>query len=542
MSNSLTIEFDRPDRTYKPGEIVTGRILLETDRGDRCKGIVVRRYWRTHGKGNKDGQEPHEYHLHWGALPPGRHHEFSFEFATPEGPFTYHGHLLNVDHYVEVQVDIPWARDPRESEEFILLPGPVTRAPPFSLVEASEKGTVRVGRGCRGGLGLFLIFLGLVTLPPGILFMGIGTLLLFPLLKNYLAGDRLGRVSSFLDPTTAVPGQAVDASIRVEPKKPVQINSASVELRAREICVSGSGTSKTTHRHTVFSKAWPISGPGEVVAGTSTVLTAAAPIPEDAGYSFASPNNKLLWEAILRIDIPAWPDWEKVYPLVVWPPVGEIEVGPDLREVTVGHADPVPVPPSVTQDPGTEEPHQADAVLPDRPTGDIWPERAGVVDPEPGLEVIPPVEEELPPPEAPSEHEPRIRSEPVIEPDVAPDSPPVPSPKVPAFAAIVQAILEVDVFRGERDRHIKDLLGTGCRFPLEVDRVERTFAMYSDAEYRHGRTAYGKVADTDVQVSVWFPEARNEEVEALKEGDRVEVTGTVADWDRLRNSPRIKAD
>lgn len=512
VSDAIRIEFDRTDRTYRPGDIVRGRILLETDRGDRCKGIVVRRFWRTHGKGNKDGQEPHEYHLHWGALSQGLHHEFEFEFATPEGPFTYRGHLLNVDHYVEVQVDIPWARDPKESEEFILLPGPVTRPPPFSLVEASEKGTVRVGRGCRGALGVVLMLVGIASLPFGLLFMGIGLFLLFPLLKNYLAGDRLGRVSAFLDPTTAVPGQTVDASIRVEPKKTAQINSASVELRAREICVSGSGTSKTTHRHTVFSNIWPISGPGEVMAGAPTVLTAAVPIPEEAGFSFASPNNKLLWEAILRIDIPSWPDWKKAYPLVVWPPVGEIEVDPDLRELPVGYADSAARTVSMAPEP---------ELSPE-------PDSSG--------------EAELPLPEPVLDHELGAGFELPAETDTLPASPPEPQPTIPEFAATIQAILEVDVFRGERDRHIKELMGTACRFPLEVLRVERTFAMYSDADYRNGRTIQGTVAGSDLEVSVWFPESRNEEIEGYETGDRIEVSGIVAEWDRLRNAPKIKAD
>jgi hypothetical protein len=66
--------------------------------------------------------------------------------------------------------------------------------------------------------------------------------------------------------------------------------------------------------------------------------------------------------------------------------------------------------------------------------------------------------------------------------------------------------------------------------------------MYSDADYRNGRTIQGTVAGSDLEVSVWFPESRNEEVEVLKKGDRIDVSGTVAEWDRLRNSPKVKAD
>ena len=113
MSESLRIKFGRSDRTYRFGERVTGWVMIQTPRGQECKRIQLKTFWRTHGKGNRDEGEPRVVTLHSGPLPDPVPHLFEFEFSAPPGPFTYHGRYLNVDHYVEAQVDLPWARDPK---------------------------------------------------------------------------------------------------------------------------------------------------------------------------------------------------------------------------------------------------------------------------------------------------------------------------------------------------------------------------------------------------------------------------------------------
>ncbi|MBN1641736.1 MAG: hypothetical protein JXA09_10915 [Anaerolineae bacterium] len=43
MSNiSMSIELDRPDRTYAPGEEVKGTAIIQTDRECTCSGLSVR--------------------------------------------------------------------------------------------------------------------------------------------------------------------------------------------------------------------------------------------------------------------------------------------------------------------------------------------------------------------------------------------------------------------------------------------------------------------------------------------------------------------
>ena len=46
-----------------------------------------------------------------------------FNILVEGVPLTYRGEYLNIDHYVDVRIDIPWSLDPKASEEFLVLAG-----------------------------------------------------------------------------------------------------------------------------------------------------------------------------------------------------------------------------------------------------------------------------------------------------------------------------------------------------------------------------------------------------------------------------------
>ena len=109
------------------------------------------------------------------------------------------------------------------------------------------------------------------------------------------------------------------------------------------------------------------------------------------------------------------------------------------------------------------------------------------------------------------------------------------------LAEAVQAILAEDIIGGKRDSLIKNLLGQSHSFELIVERVERTIALFSDPDFRNGRTVTGVIHGTSVEVSVLFPGVLNDEVDAFKPGPSSPVKGLVADWDRLRRRPVVRA-
>jgi hypothetical protein len=531
MSEILRIKFGRPDRTYKVGERVTGWVMIQSRRGVECKSIRIRRFWRTHGKGNEDKGDAAGTTLHRGPLPDSGPHLFEFDFPAPAGPFTYRGSYLNVDQYVEARVDLPFARDPTVREEYVLLPGKPA-APPPMLLDMPENPIAGVVTPLGGFLGIAAVIIGLSLLltanPAGFGFMLVAVVLFLPILKKK-ANARLGKsASARLTSVVVGPGEDVGVEVVVRPPKPVQLNRAVVELTAREICVSGSGSNRRTHRLTVYSGGTSLAGAMVLEGGVAKLLNGSLRIPDDAPPSFKGSANKLLWEAEVRLDIPSWPDWVKKIPLVVWPGEDRLGAGGEVEALPRAGEEAFEETPSVRREPGFPEPEaHVTGPPPWLVEADSYrePEEAGDEDAAP--EEVSKAEEPMPAtdfvPAAPREAPPR---------PVAAES---------ELPALVRAINEAGIFGKERDRLIKDLLGKLFEFTLEVQRVDRTIGMYTEADFRDGLTVTGVLAGSDLAVAVYFPNDRNDEVKGWMPGSVRSVRAEVNDWDRLRKRPELLA-
>ncbi len=132
----MQIVFDREDRSYRGGEQVAGEVVVTASAEVVCNGLKLEYFWQTHGKGNKDRGEGGQQILFEGQWRAGETNRYPFEFKSLPGPPTYHGHHLNIDHYVRVRADIPWSFDPKTTEEFILSPG----GSPYSTQPSSKSG------------------------------------------------------------------------------------------------------------------------------------------------------------------------------------------------------------------------------------------------------------------------------------------------------------------------------------------------------------------------------------------------------------------
>ena len=110
----ISIEFDAENRTYRGGETVSGRVLVEVNKDLTSNGIKLIHFWQTHGYGNTDAGERVEEMLDTDSqLFAGEVRTYPFSFVADRQPLTYHGHYVNIDHYVRVEVDVPWAIDPK---------------------------------------------------------------------------------------------------------------------------------------------------------------------------------------------------------------------------------------------------------------------------------------------------------------------------------------------------------------------------------------------------------------------------------------------
>lgn len=112
--------FDIP--LYRPGQSAHGNITIFPDERVKCNHLHVRLLWHTEGRGTKYKEVIEEDDVFQGEFQAGMPRSFSFQFSLPQAPWSYEGHYISVVWGVEVQVDVPWSKDPKQIGNFILSP------------------------------------------------------------------------------------------------------------------------------------------------------------------------------------------------------------------------------------------------------------------------------------------------------------------------------------------------------------------------------------------------------------------------------------
>ncbi|MFN7972891.1 MAG: hypothetical protein U0166_11170 [Acidobacteriota bacterium] len=335
----IAIVLDKPATTYGMGELVSGRVEVRADADVACKKLTLTLELRTHGRGNTATKTIDETVLFEGQWHAGQQEIYEFEIGAPPGPITYHGTLINVDWYLRARADIPWAIDAKAEQDFEVVPGaepmedygsgclPAASAPlaATSLAIAAQR---RIGgvvlaaamvlmfavgmvRGAAGRATPTLCFASLVLVTVG------GVIAVAA--RNKIASRKLGVVEGAVGGPVVPRGTALPVSLSFQPPGPIAIERITATLLAREAATSGSGTRRTTHHHTVHDETIELAPGRRVVAGETVAVDGSIPIPKDAACAFSLPSNTLTWELTLRIHVQGWPDWVKVYPIVVVP-------------------------------------------------------------------------------------------------------------------------------------------------------------------------------------------------------------------------------
>jgi hypothetical protein len=518
----LGIVFDRPDRRYRSGEEVTGNVQVQVNRDVECRGVLLERFWQTHGRGNTTTGPKQADVLEKGFLRAGQVLSFPFRFTAPDGPPTYHGRYLNVDHYVHLRVDVPWAIDPKLKEEYVLLPGPRRYGnlpAPASDVRRATKSLGAIGV----PLGVGLLVLGFIFIFPfGPFLIPAGLIVLFFALRKKLAEKRIGQVKLAYGATTVAPGGSVPLRLRFVPRKSSHLNRITAKLVGRERCVSGSGTNRTTHTHKFHERTFELLSERDVTAGSPVQLELTVPIPQTDAFSFYARDNALQWELEIRVDIPMWPDWIDKRQVIVRPPVGPevvtataVEEAPPLAagpaQVVAGAAaavDDIPLeqPSPPAHDPSGAEPGAGEPVGADEAA---W------------REALP--SEETPAPEpAPTEAPPPEQPPPASEPATA-----------AALVGIVGQIATADRYSREREKIIERNAEQPFPCAVEINRAERTYTYIPDERFRKGRTVTGKLRGTDCEVTVELSSDRNDEIDALEPGSLIGAHCKLLKWNTI---------
>ncbi len=108
---------------YRPADTIQGSVAIYPDNDVKCNHLYVRLEWHTEGRGTRYREQIDEVDLYQGQLQNGMPQSFEFNFNLPEEPWSYEGHYISIVWAVTVQVDVPWSKDPKHAEPFLLRPG-----------------------------------------------------------------------------------------------------------------------------------------------------------------------------------------------------------------------------------------------------------------------------------------------------------------------------------------------------------------------------------------------------------------------------------
>ena len=109
-------------KLFRPGETVRGAVTIYPNDSFNCKNLYARLIWHTQGRGTRFLEKGPEMVLFQGDFMSGMPQTYEFQLPLPEGPWSYDGHYISTVWKVEVQLDVSWARDPKEQVEFLLRP------------------------------------------------------------------------------------------------------------------------------------------------------------------------------------------------------------------------------------------------------------------------------------------------------------------------------------------------------------------------------------------------------------------------------------
>jgi hypothetical protein len=123
---NVKIEMALASNQYRLGESIDGIVIVEPAKPFNCNAMRVRLVGveSSQAQGHKDSHT-HQTQPVELAQPGAIHTTFKQEFAFPaaaSAPLTARGKRFSIDWYVQVEFDVPWAKDPMIRAPIVLLP------------------------------------------------------------------------------------------------------------------------------------------------------------------------------------------------------------------------------------------------------------------------------------------------------------------------------------------------------------------------------------------------------------------------------------
>ena len=315
------------------GESVEGHVVVVVDEDVRANHVEIELGWITHGRGNRVSRTVEKMRIEGGAWSAGRTLRLPFRFSVPApGPVTHRGTLINLDWQVKARVDLPWALDPKASEDFVVVAGPQA----MPLLESDSVVTggppSKVAAGCITAFCVPFVLTGggallggVVTLNPfvalfGLIFLGVPSVLLFVVWRGVLAHSAVGNVILQLMTDQAKGGDDVTFALELPERVAPKIVSVTAKLEGGESAVSGSGTRRTTHTDTFYTSDVALT---KGAGATGPRYEGRVRLPDGAKTTLRLSDNTVIWQVKVAasIDGQADPSWAREI-VVVPSPMG----------------------------------------------------------------------------------------------------------------------------------------------------------------------------------------------------------------------------
>jgi hypothetical protein len=327
----VRIQFDGERRTYTPGEVVSGRVVVQSVADQDIRGIVVIRDWRARaGAVSETGNREEKEVSGPAKLRAGESHEFPFQFEAPSSPFTYRGRLLTLDWRLTASVDAG-ERFVVESP-FTLVPGERAGKAPFEWEHNRERTQKARDYGHPrtpalvwfiGALGMLFALVGgfmavtavvgassetVQLLVVGLILVGIGMLGAW----QVFAASRARRTAESISLVVSTPVVRANETLRLSlevPARSGRISSARVFLICEEEAVQEGADGKKSTRRTVVRETEVARSAGPAAPGQPLRLQAAVRVPLNCPSSFHGRCTSVNWLVEARLMLPFSPDF-----------------------------------------------------------------------------------------------------------------------------------------------------------------------------------------------------------------------------------------
>jgi len=148
-------------------------------------------------------------------------------------------------------------------------------------------------------------------------FVLVGLWLVYHLVREILATTGVGPTRVEISHHPLRPGQQYD--VLIAQSGHLSMNSLEIVLACDERATYRQGTDTRTESCRIYEDRVFLRESFEILPGVPFSDQCRIRVPEAAMHSFKSDHNEINWKLVVRGHVTGWPDYERVFPVVVYP-------------------------------------------------------------------------------------------------------------------------------------------------------------------------------------------------------------------------------